>query len=51
MRASSLICMTNSLSPDYAGRGSINMDSIGEQETKGKNTAERKNGSLVMVIN
>lgn len=36
MRASSVIYMTNSLSLDYTIRGLINMNSISEQETKGR---------------
>lgn len=49
MRASSVIYMTNSLSLDYTIRGLINMNSISEQETKGRRTT-KKNQSAVMII-
>lgn len=49
MRASLVIYMTNSLSLDYTIRGLINMNSISEQNTKGRCTT-KKNESAVMII-
>ena len=42
MKASSVIYMTNSLSPDYTIRGLINMDSIGGGREQKEGARQRK---------